>query len=176
MRPIPIVVSFLLVVPGSACYASYEDVPCYFEAIPEPLGDKVDLVSTPYCEFPSDEPFYIAHGWWQWPACFEGRSEEWISAYVKQNVLFELTVNGNPVDCDFISVMWEMNDDPTIAQECWRVQWYYCFDAWDFSRGIHMFEGTWMAPYPELAECRTDEHPEQPLGGIQLTTIAILHP
>jgi len=176
MRLVPAALFLTMVSVVIPCVAAYEDVPCSFEPCEEGLGTRVDLLSTAYCEFASDVPFYIAHRWWQCPACFEEQSEEWICAYIKESIRFELTVDGRAVDCDFICIDWEMNDTPGIGAENWRVRWVYTSASLRLTVGIHLLKGTWTAPYPELPECRANDHPEETLTGTHVTTIAILHP
>lgn len=174
MRSVPFAALSVVALAVLSCAAANEGVPCSFESCSQGLGERVSLLESDYHEFRADEPFHIGHGWWQFAACFNEQSEEWICSYIKEYVLFELKIDGQVVDCDFICIEWAMNDTPGIEQEAWRVRWTYTSASLQLAPGIHVLEGTWTAPYPGLAECRSDDHPEQTLSGTHVTTIAML--
>jgi len=167
----------LILVLFMLCAAHASEVPCCtgdecaLEGIRLVLAAPVEQL-----EFQADEATFVAHGWWQWPACFEGRSNEWICDYIDTHVLFELRVNGVLVPPDHVVIEWAPYTHPEIVQEAWRVRWVYVFPAHTFDPGVYVFEGTWVHLYPEDPLCRSEDHPEETLQGTRSVTVSVLWP
>ena len=95
------------------------------------VGDEINIFYQTPTEFPEGEPFHIDHGW---RFRFTVDSMMGVGLYN-----FELDVDGNPVDEDFLEHA-VVKGDPNYLD----LGWIYNFP--DGMTGTHAFTGHWFLP------------------------------
>ncbi len=97
------------------------------------VGDRLSLFGG-YTTFPAEQPFHIAHGWWN-PTNIPG-----VGLFK-----FSLDVDGAPVRVDFI-------ERSAISGDPDELLWVWVFNFPDGMTGSHSFTGHWTGPCQGLVD------------------------
>jgi hypothetical protein len=123
------------------------------------IGEEINVLAQTPTEFPAGEPFHIDHGWlWRLgvdPTIGIGLFN------------FELEVDGNPIDEDFVEHA-VVKGDP-IFGDTLTFSWVYNFP--EGMTGTHTFTGHWLCPCEVAVEYGYIEGPcTQPAEVIEVIT------
>lgn len=87
----------------------------------------------------SQDTWWLAHGWATLAVTrTTAMSPEELRTFLRAHWLFELEVDGAPVEADRI-VLWDL-PDPVPSDEAWVIAWEYDLV---FTPGTHVLTGTW---------------------------------
>lgn len=100
-------------------------------AKPERIGERINILIGDPVEYPAGEPFHIAHGWGEQP----------LKDAPPGQYDFELFVDGEFVDQDYVEREVTKTDDGPVMQIVWVHNHPEGLDA-----GNHTFVGHWYLP------------------------------
>ena len=106
---------------------------------PAPTGERINILTGSPTEFPTGEPFFVAHGWNPQPDLTDYDALGRLS--------FALDVDGQPAELSFKS-RWA---------EDGRLVWFWVYNfPQGLPAGFHTFTGRWSGPCQRLAELGYD--------------------
>jgi hypothetical protein len=112
----------------------------------EPVGEQIHIRIGPEIRYyPANTPFFIRHGWM---SILDPKKPSDVAKFAKSR--FELEIDGEPVEEDYVDIVRVAGDDPGTA----NIYQYFYFIFPEGLTGEHTFTGHWYI------ECKWMETPD----------------